>query len=241
MHLVSIVPAVGGNSERVVVPRAPMYDYRPAFLHPWGYNPGELMNLLRLFRPYRSSLVRYTEQGDLDGLQRLVGLHPDNEKGHDWYLGWLVANGKASSDWTICFLEKLVELHPEKEKWCRYLLAAYEMRGDLDGAVVRLTRLIELCPKAEILLQYLDTWRKTKPASTPSGKTPVSPREGGCFLPHFTPGQEQRQSEREIKQKLEDAWHERNEAEKRPWAALHPADKFKNINRSRGTRDGWAP
>ena len=56
-------------------------------------------------------------------------------------------------------LSALVELHPHDEKWARYLVTAYDNKGDLDSAVAGFTRLMEVCPASAIMRQYHEYYR----------------------------------------------------------------------------------
>ena len=201
--------------------------------------------------PYRYLLVAYNRKGDMVGLTQAVRLYSRFEMADQWFL----VNAYTKGDWdaAIAILSTLVEIHPEDEKWSRWLVTAYNKKDNVELAVVGLAKLVELCPNNAVLRQHLEYYRNTsklrdvKHSVPDSTTTKRATSIDWSFQP--TGGRKKTDFEKnlEFKTKLlerdaKDREQKRIEHElgSKPRRPLTPWEKFKKIKPT-GSRDGFGP
>jgi molecular chaperone DnaK len=216
------------------------------------YLTGLVDRMRKIEVPYRYLLVAYNRKGDRAGLSKMVRLYPRYEAAHDWFL--MDAYMKSDWDGAIAVLGALVQLHPDEERWSRYLATAYDNKGDLESTVAGLTRLVELCPASDDLRQQLEYYRSRKiglearpsvsDSPTSRSDTAASMAAGRGFQTSAARSKTEFEKNLELKKKLADI--DANDRERkridhvlrsRP-RPVTPWEKFKGIKPT-GSRDGF--
>jgi hypothetical protein len=186
------------------------------------------------------SQLFFTRRGS-SRTEKLTGVYTEEELAHSRYL--IEAYNKGDWDGAIALLSELVETQPDGEKWCRYLLTAYEKKGNQQETIAGVKRLIARYPTNQILCQYLEqhlipeqhgTFGNRSETDVPSQADAIQDL-ASRFLAEAR--EQKKPTELETKKELEERL-ERSKAEELKPKALTPWEKFKRIKPT-GLRDGY--